>query len=143
MYMHKYFKYVESKTWEFHLKIYIGLLGLIFQASSTKQQSIDLESFLKSDFSLAKAEPLFCFIYRLLGRPQKHKWGEKRKKKGKPFYLEVPFSQHSHIPPAQIQISVTICLLKQAKNHYVLKHSFQSKVSSCLLEIHKHRYDTF
>lgn len=36
MYMHKYFKYEESKAWEFHLKIYIGLLGLIFQASSTK-----------------------------------------------------------------------------------------------------------
>lgn len=36
MYMHKCCKYKENKTWEFCLKTYIGLLGLIFQATSTE-----------------------------------------------------------------------------------------------------------
>lgn len=89
MYMHKCFKHKENKTVEFCLKAYIGLLGLIFQALSTKYQSVDLKSFLKSDFSLAKAEPLFCFIYRLQGRPQKYNWGGGKKEK--PFYLQVTF----------------------------------------------------
>jgi len=37
MYMHKCFKCKENKTCDFSVKTYIGLLGLIFQAFSTKQ----------------------------------------------------------------------------------------------------------